>query len=439
MHVTEKELPEDAVPGISRREALSLLAGVALGASAIPANAVDPLRSPSHSGEFRIRTLTAGTPIENFGDTRAVESTLKFLAAAKKRFEGEGYEVQTVRITLNPLLVGTSPAARADALPELIALDALAAAHGALLSIGPVFGAGDVDESIGEWASHLVQCTRVISFSGSVASVERGVHRDAIQMASRVNIALAGAAADGVANFRFAAAASVPAGTPFFPVGYHEGLPSFAVGIESPNLVLRAFENASDPDRATERLRTLMNAEFKPVELLARMLAEQGKRRYLGIDSSPAPGAESSIGRAIEALTRQRFGAASTLQACAAVTAAIKSLDVATFGYSGLMLPILEDPVLAAAAVDGRVKISDLLLYSTVCGTGLDLVPIAGDSSAESIARVIGDVATLAVRLRKPLSARLFLVPGKQAGDDIRFTDPLLCPSKVMELEPQRS
>jgi uncharacterized protein (UPF0210 family) len=138
-------------------------------------------------------------------------------------------------------------------------------------------------------------------------------------------------------------------------------------------------------------------------------------------------------------LTRQRFGAASTLQACAAVTAAIKSLDVATCGYSGLMLPILEDPVLAAAAVDGRVKISDLLLYSTVCGTGLDLVPIAGDSSPESIARVIGDVATLAVRLRKPLSARLFLVPGKQAGDDIRFTDPLLFPSKVMELEPERS
>jgi len=84
--VTEKDLPEDAVPGISRREALSLLAGVAIGTSTIPASAVDPLRSSSHSGEFRIRTLTAGTPIENFADTRAVESTLKFLAAAKKRF-----------------------------------------------------------------------------------------------------------------------------------------------------------------------------------------------------------------------------------------------------------------------------------------------------------------------------------------------------------------
>jgi uncharacterized protein len=439
LHVTEKDLPEDAVPGISRRQALSLLAAAALGTSATPANAVDRPRSPSPTREFRIRTLTAGTHIATFGDTGAVELSLKFLSAAKQRFEAEGYEVQTVRITLNPLLVGTSPAARIDALPKLMALDALAAAHGALLSIGPVFGADDVDESIGEWASQLVQQTRVISFSGSVASAERGIHRDAIQMASRVNVALAGAAADGVANFRFAAAASVPAGTPFFPVGYHEGLPSFAVGIESPNLVLRAFENSSDPDHATERLRTLMNTEFKPVELLARMLAEQGKRRYLGIDSSPAPGAKSSIGRAIEALTRQRFGAASTLQACAAITAAIKSLDVATCGYSGLMLPILEDPVLAAAAVDGRIRVSDLLLYSAVCGTGLDLVPVAGDSSPEAIARVIGDVATLAVRLRKPLSARLFLVPGKHAGDDIRFTDPLLFPSKVMELERLRS
>jgi uncharacterized protein len=43
-------------------------------------------------------------------------------------------------------------------------------------------------------------------------------------------------------------------------------------------------------------------------------------------------------------------------------------------------------------------------------------------------------VATLAVRLNKPLSARLFTVPGKQVGDSVEFTDLLLCPSKVMSL-----
>ena len=99
------------------------------------------------------------------------------------------------------------------------------------------------------------------------------------------------------------------------------------------------------------------------------------------------------------------------------------------------MLPILEDPVLAARAAEGRVGISKLLLYSSVCGTGLDVVPLPGDATPEEIGRIIGDVATQAVRLKKALSARLFPVPGKRAGDAVSFSDPLLGASKVLPLE----
>jgi len=246
--------------------------------------------------------------------------------------------------------------------------------------------------------------------------------------------ALANAGGGGIANFRFAAAACIPAGTPFFPVAYHEGPPSLAVGLETPNLVRQAFTAAKDPAEASERLRMLLDAELRPIENLARTLAEQGKRHYFGIDTSPAPGRDSSIGQALETLTDQPFGSASTLQACAAVTAAIKSVAVMTCGYCGLMLPILEDPILAERVTEGRVKISDLLLYSTVCGTGLDVVPVPGDASPQDLARVIGDVATLSVRLKKPLSARLFPVPGKKAGEHVEFADPLLCSSNVMSL-----
>jgi uncharacterized protein (UPF0210 family) len=91
--------------------------------------------------------------------------------------------------------------------------------------------------------------------------------------------------------------------------------------------------------------------------------------------------------------------------------------------------------VLAQRVIEGRIKIDDLLLYSTVCGTGLDVIPVAGDSAPADLARVIGDVATLAVRLKKPLSARLFAVPGKKAGERVEFADPMLCASKVMPLE----
>jgi hypothetical protein len=200
-------------------------------------------------------------------------------------------------------------------------------------------------------------------------------------------------------------------------------------------LVRQAFTGMKDPTQASERLRILLDEELHPVQQLARALADQAKRRYLGIDTSPAPARDSSIGSALETLTGEPFGSASTLQACAAVTAAVKSVGVSTCGYSGLMLPILEDPVLADRVSEGRIRISDLLLYSTVCGTGLDVVPIPGDVTTADLARLIGDVATLAVRLKKPLSARLFAVPGKRAGDRVEFADPMLCPSKVMPLD----
>jgi uncharacterized protein len=432
-------MSDDAALNISRRDALSILAGAAIGGGAIAAehgSAASPSISPSGPGakNFRIRTLTAGTPLANFADTQAVEAALDFLSGAKRRFEQAGYTVQTIRVALNPLLVGASPAARSDALPNLAALDSLVAAHGAVISIGPVFAGGEIDAGIGAWALQLARATKVLSFSGTVAGAP-GINRNAVTMAAEVISALGNAGGGGIANFRFAAAACVPPGTPFFPVAYHEGPASLAIGLETPNLVRQAFTAADDPAQGSERLRVLLDGELRPVEKVAQLVAEQGKRRYLGIDTSPAPGRDSSIGLALETLTGLPIGSASTLLACAAVTAAIKSLAVMSCGYSGLMLPILEDPVLAQRVAEGRIKISDLLLYSTVCGTGLDVVPVPGDASVADLARVIGDVATLAMRLKKPLSARLFTVPGKKAGERIEFTDPMLCASKVMSID----
>ena len=445
--------PEQGAPNVSRRDALSMLAAAAIGGGAVSAgggasagNVVTaggaaPPSSPNRAAkDFRVRALTGGVSISDFSDTGAIEATLDFLAAAKRSFESAGYMVETIRVALNPLLSAASAAARASAIPKLAALDALTAGRGAVISIGPIFSAGDspddnAAESIAAWAADLVRATKVVSFSGSVASASRGVHRDALMTAARVVSTLAHAGGSGIANFRFAAAACIPPGTPFFPVAYHEGSPSLSVGLETPNLVRRAFTGMKDPALASERLRILLDEELHPVQQLAHALADQGKRRYLGIDTSPAPARDSSIGSALETLTGTPFGSASTLQACAAVTAAVKAVGVSTCGYSGLMLPILEDPVLADRVSEGRIRISDLLLYSTVCGTGLDVVPIPGDATPADLARLIGDVATLAVRLKKPLSARLFAVPGKRAGDRVEFADPMLCPSKVMPLE----
>jgi hypothetical protein len=86
----------------------------------------------------------------------------------------------------------------------------------------------------------------------------------------------------------------------------------------------------------------------------------------------------------------------------------------------------MEDVVIARRWAEGRIGLHDLLAYSSVCGTGLDTVPLPGDSSADDIARLLLDVTALAVRLGKPLSARLFPVPGMRTGDRTAFTSPYL-------------
>jgi uncharacterized protein (UPF0210 family) len=98
------------------------------------------------------------------------------------------------------------------------------------------------------------------------------------------------------------------------------------------------------------------------------------------------------------------------------------------------MLPVLEDTVLAQRWSEGTLTLDSLLAYSAVCGTGLDTVPLPGNISTEQLAKIIGDVASLAVKLRKPLSARLLPVAGKTAGQRTEFDDPYLVNATLQAL-----
>jgi hypothetical protein len=418
----------------SRRELLTLLAaGLPLGVLTRPSSAAAPGKESPAMQVLRVRTITAGVELRGPEDLAAIDRAASRLQRAARRLQEAGYEVQTTRIATNPILAADDADARSKTWPALEKLDAAVAAGGAILSVGPLLTSDRVDRDLGAFAADLAKRTRTISFSVVVSSADHGVHRAAVDAAARVIDSLSLAAGTGDANFRFAAAAGIPAGTPFFPVAWHEGSDSLALGLESAGLVTAAFAGVDSLEEGERRLRSSMNEQLAALERIAMPLAAAEGVRYLGIDPSPAPGMDRSIGGAIETLTGQAFGDSSTLQACATITAALKTLTVRTCGYAGLMLPVLEDPVLAARGKEHRYGLQELLLYSSVCGTGLDVVPIPGDTGVATLARIIGDVATLSVRLRKPLSARLFPVPGKTAGQTVSFKDPRLTESIVFD------
>jgi len=384
---------------------------------------------------FRVRTITAGIQLRDAVDLRPVEAAIATLERGKSDFAAAGYEVETLRVATSPFIAALSDRNRESALAQLQAFDSLAVAKGIAVSIGPVLVTDRADAALPAWAAELTRTTKNLSFSIVVASPELGVHSQAAATAAHTMVAVAKVTADGVANFRFAAAANILPGTPFFPVAYHRGPEAVAVGLESASVVQEAFAAATNAHDATDRLRSMLEVDLAPVGDLAAAFARRERRLYLGIDPSPAPAQDRSIGAAIEALTHVPFGSASTLEACAAITTALKTLQVKTCGYAGLMLPVLEDPILAQRATEGRYGMRDLLLYSSVCGTGLDVVPVPGDTPAETVAGLIRDVAVLSRKLRKPLSARLLLVPGETAGEVAHFADPRLTDCAVLRVD----
>jgi uncharacterized protein (UPF0210 family) len=198
-------------------------------------------------------------------------------------------------------------------------------------------------------------------------------------------------------------------------------------------------EHASEiADRLDLRLVTrwvhdTLIARAAPVVELVQRIAREKQVQFGGVDLSPAPMGEDSIVPALEMCGGGPLGGPGTLAAVAAVTAALKSTTLPMCGYCGVMLPVLEDAMLGLRWEEGRVNTHQLLLYSAVCGTGLDTIPLAGTTSAEGIARLLLDVATLALRLRKPLAARLFPIPGKKAGERTEFVSPHLINTVIQE------
>src|SRR2546426_9576225 len=384
---------------------------------------------------FRVRTITAGTKLQSLADTRAVDAALATLKRAKMAIRVSGVEVPTVRIATQPLPEDAGWRARGRALTTLQALDRAMVAESVLLSIGPVLAPDGDDTDFAAWAAELARTTQNVSFSVRVASPERGTSPRGVTAAGDAMAAIARATSAGIGNFRFAAAANIPAGTPFFPVAYHSGSDALAIGLESPPLLTAGLAEANTLGEAKQHLTELLESRLGPLERLVKDIARRERRGSTRLDVSPAPGKDASIGATIEALTGVPFGAPSTLAGCAAITDVLKGLRIKMCGYSGLMLPVLEDPVLARRASEGRFSVRELLLYSSVCGTGLDVVPLPGDTPADQLAALIADGAALSTKLRKPLSARLFLVPGKAAGGMAHFDDPYLTDCVVMKAE----
>ncbi len=382
----------------------------------------------------KIRTITAFINLDPSQYQQQVAETLQMLRRAKTTFESRGYQVETIRIATQPFPEYTKGMTTQQALAFFHSYDALAEKEKFAAGIGPAMLNQDDSEAQADLLANILAATKHIRGSIVVAG-DDGVRWKAVGAAARAIKKLENETEHSQGNFNLGTIAMVPPYSPFFTAAYHNGFGhQFAIGLESANVVAAAFRDAPDLETAQHRLTDMLSAQAVEIERHAERVDLETGWRYMGIDLSPAPLKEISIGEAMEELIAQPFGSSGTLTAAATITSAIREVQVKQTGYNGLMLPILEDSRLAQRWSEGRISIEGLLAYSAVCGTGLDTVPLPGDVTIEQLDMIIGDMATLAFKWHKPLSARLLPVKEKVAGDMTEFDDPYLVNAVIQPL-----
>jgi uncharacterized protein (UPF0210 family) len=381
----------------------------------------------------KIRAVTAFIRLDRVKYESQIQETLKFLHQAKSAFEKSGYEVETIRITTQPFPEYTQGMSTSDALGFFRAYDALAVKEGFDASIGPAMTKDSDDPRNSELLAQILASAKTLEGSVAIAG-EDGIHWKSIRATAGVIQYLAVHTTHSQGNFNFTAAALVPSNTPFYPASFTGQEKHFALALQSANVVADVFGSTHSPDEAETRLRDSLGHYAQEIEATAKQVAQQAGWTYGGIDLSPAPLKEISIGGAIEKFYGAPLGSSGTLTVAAIITRALKEVPVTHTGYSGLMLPVLEDSVIAQRWSEGRLTLDSLLSYSAVCGTGLDTIPLPGDISEEQLIRILGDVASLSVKWHKPLSARLLPIAGKKTGEMTELDDPFLVNAKIQPL-----
>ena len=378
----------------------------------------------------RVRAITAFiriNPEERAHLEDKIYEALHVVRQVKALFSAQGYQTETIRVVTQPVAELIAGLNDNDAMAFLKRIDTLSIHE----DFDPNVGPGMLKDSDSDHAMQLLErvlCTLQRIEASAIVADDEGIHWKTIHRTAELVKYVSEHSARSQGTFKFAATALLKPFGPFYPGAYHTGQgKQFSIGFEAANVVRDVFTRDSwQVEKATRDLTGELTKHDRVADRVGVKVAEETGWEYVGLDPTPAPLGDTSIGAAIEAFTGKKFGESGTMTAARVITTAVKAVPVKQTGYAGLMVPVMEDKVLAERWAEGTYGIDSLLAYSSVCGTGLDTIPLAGDVTIEALERMYPDVASLALKWNKPLSARLQPVKGKKDGEKTEYNDPFL-------------
>ena len=213
--------------------------------------------------------------------------------------------------------------------------------------------------------------------------------------------------------FRFSCCFSNPPSAAYFPSARYEQ-DGFSIGLQPTDL-------AVDYQSIDEWLDAMKQTWIELIVLF------QDMPDFLGIDSSIAPMGPDS-GSLVGLVNRLSGGFESAIlsETFLKMTRFIREENPKPVGLCGLMLPCLEDFLLADLYEAGQFPLERNLFLSLHSGLGIDTYPIGIDENKQSVLNILKLVQGLSHKYHKPLSIR-FVSDGKaKIGEKTDLRSPYL-------------
>jgi uncharacterized protein len=375
---------------------------------------------------------------------KIVELAGTFVATCDRIGGKYGIEVVNKRISVTPIShVGAGFDAAgfveiAQALDEAASLVGIDIIGGFSANVEKGISKGD--QALIESIPAALACTKKVCSSINAASTRHGMNMDAVALLGRTvkDLAEATAESGGFGAAKFVVFANQPGDNPFMAGAIHglgEAEAVINVGVSGPGVIARALERKIEKAGATrlgldDLAEEIKQATFRVTrcgELIGRQVAKALDLPFGVVDLSlaPTPSVGDSVGEILKILGVDAIGAPGSTAIVAMLNDAVKKggsfASQSVGGLSGAFIPVMEDRELAAAVADGSLVLEKLEAMTCVCSVGLDMVPIPGDTDAETISAIMADELMIGVINCKTTAARLIPVPGKAAGEFVSF------------------
>lgn len=396
-----------------------------------------------------VRTITMGISLRDCAHPNLekfcqniydkITTSAEFLVKTGEDIEAEyGIPIINKRVSVTTIAIAADACRTDSYVPVAEAMDRAAKAIGidfiggfsALVEKGFTHGDRVLINSIPQ----ALAATDLVCSSVNLGSTKAGINMDCVREIGEIIKRTAELTRDkeALGCAKLVVFCNAPGDNPFMAGAFHgvsEADQVVSVGVSGPGVVKHVLEGLKGAD-FTEIAEQIKKTAFK-ITRVGQLVAREASKRLgvpfgiIDLSLAPTPAVGDSVARIIEEMGIEGCGAPGTTAALALLNDAVKKGGLMASshvgGLSGAFIPVSEDEGMIHAVSNGSLSLEKLEAMTCVCSVGLDMIAIAGDTSAATISGIIADEAAIGMINNKTTAVRVIPVPGKKVGDTVEF------------------